>query len=152
MTHVLSRPQSNQGLRALDPDLPFLASEAAIDIEILLSGAKEDLSAIRRLAERLNNSIDSGTEDGRPRSLMDQATLTVLNEAVAEAVRHESLQRVEDLMSEALKIFKLLSDEHLKDNRNALEQARDFCVALSRAAMAYRKSIRDLRPSHPFRR
>jgi hypothetical protein len=152
MLDVQSTPQNSESLRASDPDLPFLASEAAVDIEILLTGGEENLSALRRLTDRLHNSLDFSNEDGTPRSLMDPATLSVLGEAVTETAKNESLRRVEDLISEAVKIFKALSDENLKNNKNELEQARDFCINLSKAAMAYRKSIRDLRPSHPFRR
>jgi hypothetical protein len=152
MLSAVTPPQSNLGLRILDPDLPFLASEAAIDIDNLLSNRSEDLTAIRCLAERLRNSIESSGIGGSPRSLMDPATLTVLGEAVAETVGSESLQKVEDLLGEAAKIANSLSSGNPRENPLELEQARDFCVALSKAAIAYTKSIRDLQPSHPFRR
>lgn len=153
MSSVLEQSSRNKGLRALDPDLPFLASEAAIDIDNLLSNRSEDLTAIRRLAERLNNSIEMGTAGSPPRSLMDPATLTVVGEAVAEALRRESSQKVEDLLREAAKIAMSLSSyDSTKNNKIELELARDFCVALSRAVVAYRRSISDLRPPHPFRR
>ncbi len=152
MSSELVSSQSNQGLRALDPDLPFLASEAAIDIDNLLSNRSKELTAIRRLASRLNNSIKLDTAGGPPRSLMDPAMLTVLGEAMGEALKNQSLQTVEDLLDEATKIAKVLSSEDLSQSPVESKQARDFCVALSRAVMVYHKSIRDLRPSHPFRR
>jgi hypothetical protein len=148
MSYALAAPQSNHALRALDPDLPFLASEAAIDIDNVLSNGPKDSRATRALYDLLKNSIDLGNTDAPPRSLMDPATLTVLGEAVAEA-RRASLQSVEDLLGEAAKIAESLLNEH--PTRPELEQARDFCLALSRAAVAYRKSIRDMRPSHPYR-
>jgi len=153
MSSALVPTQSNQGLCALDPNLPFLASEAAVDIDNLLSDRPpRDLAAMRRLAERLKNSVEKDTADGPLRSLMDPATLTVLGEAMGDAVRSQSLQTVEDLLEEAGKIAVSLSKEDPKENPQELEQARNFCVALSRAVMTYHKSIRDLRPSHPFRR
>jgi len=153
MVSQLEPSQSDQSLRALDPNLPFLASEAAVDIENLLAHRCEDLKAIRTLANRLKNSIEAGTV-GSPhlRSLMDPATLTILNEAVAEVFKSASLQRVEDLLGEAAKMASLLSSADPKNISADLEKARDFCVALSRAAVAYRRSIKDLRPSHPFRK
>lgn len=152
MLSELDPSQNNQRLRALDPDLPLLASEAAIDIENILSNRSQDYTAIRNLANRLRNSISIDTSDNPPHSLMDSATLTVLGQAVAEAMRSGTLQRVDDLLSEAAKIAKSLSSETPIENPDELKQARDFCVALSRAVMAYHKSIRDLHPSHPFRR
>lgn len=71
----------NPRLRALDPDLPFLASEVAIDIDNMLSGTSNDQTAMRLLAEKLSQAI--GPNGGPLRSRMDMATLTVLGEAVS---------------------------------------------------------------------
>lgn len=150
MSTGLEQLQNYPKLRVLDTDLPILASEAAIDIQNILSNESEDLTAIQRLAQRLKNSIEADTTGGSPHSLMDPATLSVLSEAMVQSVEGFASQSVEDLLREAFKIAGELSDT--KSNRPSLEQARDFCVALSRAAMAYHKSIRDLSPSHPFRR
>ncbi len=144
--------QGNKGLRALDPDLPFLASEAAIDIDNLLSNRDKNLTAMRCLAERLKNSIKLDSTDGTSHSLMDLATLTLLGEAMAEAVRNNTFQKIEDLVEEAADVAKLLSSDDPAKDLTELEKARDFCMALARAVMAYRKSIRDMSPSHPFRR
>ncbi len=153
MSSALVPTQSNQGLYALDPNLPFLASEAAVDIDNLISDRPpRDLTAMRRLAERLNNSVVKDSVGGPLRSLMDPVTLTVLGEAMVDTVRSQSLQTIEDLLEEADKIAVTLSKENPKENSQEIKQARDFCVSLSRAVMAYHKSIRDLRPSHPFRR
>ena len=75
------------GLSALDPDLALLASEAAIDIDNMLSKKETDLKqdidleAIHRLAELLSNSIDVNAGADALQSLMDPSTITVLNEA-----------------------------------------------------------------------
>jgi hypothetical protein len=152
MTSTLVPTQRNQGLYALDPNLPFLASEAAVDIDNLLSGRSQDLKAMRSLAERLKNSVQKDNVGGPLHSLMDPATLTVLGEAMVDAMKSQSLQTIEDLLGEADKIAVSLYKEDPKEKPEELIQARDFCVALSRAVMTYHKSIRDLRPSHPFRR
>ncbi|MDP8207973.1 MAG: hypothetical protein P9L92_14995 [Candidatus Electryonea clarkiae] len=144
--------KNNQGLRVLDPDLPFLASEAAIDLDNLLLKKAQDFTAIRRLAKQLANSMELDQTGTQPRSLMDPATLTVLGVAFGDAVRNHSLHTIEDLLGETTKIARLLSDDNLENNPEELEQARDICVALSKSVMAYHKSIRDLHPSHPFRR
>ncbi len=150
MSHVSAPPQNHQRLRVLDSDLPFLASEAAIDIDNLLSDRAKDFTAMRRLAELLNNSLD--IESSAPRSLMDPATLIVVGGAVAEAIATQSLKKIEDLLHGAVKIAKSLSSEDPTASPSELEQARDFCLALARAAVTYRKSINDLRPAHPLRR
>jgi hypothetical protein len=152
MSSALAPSGSNQGIHALDPDLPFLASEVAIDIDNLLSNNTKNLNAIKHLAERLKNSVEIGSNGNRPRSLMDPATLSILGEAVLKTKASTGTPKVEDLLLEANKIAEELFDANPQTDREGLERARNFCVALSMAAANYRKSIRDLRPSHPFRR
>ena len=148
----MAHSNADEGLSALDPDLPFLASEAAVDIDNLLAQRREDFTAIHRLARRLRNSIESGTAGGPPRSLMDPATLTVLGEAISQSGGTSASPRIADLLAHAEYIANALSHESLSLDKKELERVRDFCIALSDAAAAYRKSIHDLRPSHPFRR
>ncbi len=152
MSTELERLQEDPKLRVLDPDLPILASEVAIDIENILSDGPVALTAIHRLAEKLNNSIEAGIAGGAPRSLMDPATLSVLSEAMLQSGGRFASHSVADLLSEAFGIAGELSRDDPGSDRSSLEQARNFCVALSKAAMAYHRSIRDLSPSHPFRR
>jgi hypothetical protein len=141
---------STETLRALDPDLPFLASEAAVDIENLLANNSPSLDAVRKLALRLRSAIEPAHGGIPPRSLMDPATLTVVAEAVAQSAAQPL--SIDGLLAHADKIAASLSQHDLTEVRNELTSARDFCVALSRAAVAYRESIYDLRPSHPYRR
>ncbi|MBM4327003.1 MAG: hypothetical protein FJ118_07550 [Deltaproteobacteria bacterium] len=150
MSQALAREEETQELRVLDADLPFLAVEAAIDIDNLLSNSGKDLKAMRKLADRLTKSVDK--PNGTPRSLMDPATLTVLGEALAQAGTTETLEKVDDLLLRAEKISQVLSSEDPTKNLTELKEARAFCLALSREAAAYRNSLSDLRPSHPFRR
>lgn len=146
----MSSLQSAGVLRALDPDLPFLASEVAVDIENLLANNPTSLDAIHKLAHRLRNAIEPGTAGTPPHSLMDPATLTVVAQAIAQT--EDSLRSVDELLAHAEKIAASLSEPGFGTNRSELANARDFCVALSRAVVTYRELIYDLRPTHPFRR
>jgi len=97
-------------LHVLDPDLALLASEAAIDIDNLLSNRSKDLKAMRDLAGRLKNSVEVSA-GGPPHSLMDPATLTVLGEAVAQAAGMTYAQKIEDLKAI---LFKRVNEESAK--------------------------------------
>jgi len=151
MPTELTMGTTGRELRVLDPDLPFLASEAAVDIDNLIANKSEDLEAIRQLGKRLRNSMDEGTTGAPMRSLMDPATLSVLGEAVAGSERNE-LHKIGDLLLRASRIADVLSLDNPKENIGELVKARDFCIAFSKAALAYRRSIRELSSSHPFRR
>ncbi|MEW6236897.1 MAG: hypothetical protein AB1656_16055 [Candidatus Omnitrophota bacterium] len=153
MTSPITLIPNDQKLSALDHDLPFLASEAAIDIDNLLANRGSDLTAIRLLSERLKNSIKLETHDDAPCSLMDRATLIVLGEAIAKSSKnYKAPLQIPQLLKEADGIANSLSKDNPTENQKELEAARDFCVALSRAAIAFQQSIFDLDiPPHPFR-
>ncbi len=151
MTEAIEAHKGNKSLHAIDPELPLLASEVAIDIENMLSNASIDLTAIRSLADKLNNSFSANVHGDALHSLMDPATLNVLNKAVAEVNSQKTLEKVEELLSEAAKIARVLSSKNPMEDPEGLRQAQQFCVAFSKATMAYHKSIYDLSPSHPYR-
>lgn len=140
-----------KSLQVLDPDLSLLASEAAIDIDNLLSNRSKDFKAMRDLASRLKNSIEI-SEGGPMHSLMDPPTLTVLGEAVAQAAGKPYIEKIEDLLADAFKISDELSSKDPTKDPEALKRARNFCMGLSMAVVAYRKSIRDLRQMRPLRK
>ena len=153
MTSAMAPLNPNSEIRALDPDLPFLASEAAVDLANLISGDSDDMQAIRQLATTLKNSIKKGSSGAPSRSLMDPAALTIVGGAAAEfSSANQSSRKIDDLLTTAIEIAEFLSSENMQQAPDKLKEAMNFCVALSRAAIAYRQSIRDLRPSHPFRR
>lgn len=145
-----AKEATSKVLYVLDPDLPRLAVEAAIDIDNLLSNRSNELGAIRDLAERLNNSIEINATGHH--SLMDPATLSVLGEAVAGTAKTHYVEKIENLLVKAAEIGAELSGEDLAKNPENLKLARDFCESLALAVVAYHKSIRDLRPMHPFKR
>ncbi len=151
---IMPSIQNKQELRILDPDLPILASEAAIDIDNLLANQTESTDAIRKLSAQMKNSIQIDPTSNAPRSLMDPATLSILGRIIAKSSRTpKTSMRIDQLLSEAVGIAELLGQDDLPKDRGELEKARDFCIALSRAAIAYRTSIRDMRiPPHPFRK
>lgn len=153
MTSATAPSSRSIEIRALDPDLPFLASEAAVDLANLRYGESRRMEAIHGLANRLRNSIKKDSSGTLSRSLMDPAALTIVGGAAAESgSRDLSSWKVDDLLARAMGIAEFLTSEKMEEEHDKLEEAMTFCAALSRAAIAYRRSIRDLRPSHPFRR
>src|SRR5437868_4395266 len=69
-------------LRALDPDLPFLATRAAIELDTLLVGQATDLQAVRQLAESVRTLTEFNSESGQRRLEMDPPTVEVFNRAL----------------------------------------------------------------------
>jgi hypothetical protein len=152
MSPKLRLAQPKQELRALDPDLPFLATKAAIHIEKMLANKPANLSARNELADQLAACLTSGLKDSFSRSNMDPGTLTVLGEAVSAAVKNGPMKKIQDFRREAAKIEAALrlSSEPQK-HRGKLEKARVFCLTLAKEALAYSASIHERPASHPFR-
>lgn len=156
MTSAMASSTPSSEIRALDPDLPFLASEAAVDLANLRYGESRRMKAIHCLANRLRNSIKKDSSGTLCLSLMDPAALTIVGGAAAESGSGDpsssSSWKVDDLLAKAMEIAEFLTSDKMEEEHDKLEEAMNFCAALSKAAIAYRRSIRDLRPSHPFRR
>ncbi len=153
MTSTMEQSTNDGNIHALDSDFPFLASEAAVDLANLLYGESQRMEAIQNLAKRLKKSIKKDSSGVPSRSLVDPDALTVLGGAVVESSSAtQSSEKIDDLLARALEIAEFLSSDNMQDSPSKIEEAMNFCAALSRTAIAYRRSIRDLSPSHPFQR
>ncbi len=139
-------------LRISDPDLPSLASEAAVELDNLAMGHRVELEAVKRLGRLLGNSFSSAHQGPGQRGVVDAATLAVVGEAFTRSAAEGPPHTIDVIIARATSIANNMSSESLTKDAHALEWTRAFCVSLSQCAAAYRKSIYDLRPSHPFRR
>ncbi len=129
---------------ALDPELPFLAAEAAADLANLRYHEFQRRKAIHRLAGRLKKSIKEASSGVPARFLADPAMLIILSGAIAESSSTDPpSEKIDDLLAKVLGIAEFLSSENLRDHLAKLEEVMNFCAALSQAAIAYRHSLRD---------
>ncbi len=140
-------------VNVLDPDLPSLASNAAVELDLLINDEPTGLDAVRQLGERLSKALDKPIPDEPARGLqVDTETETVLGQAFLQAANADSATILGELIRRTEEISRQLTSARSETARSALELPRAFCLALSKSAAAYRQSIFDLRPSHPFRR
>lgn len=141
-----TRPHTGSALRALDPDLPMLASQAAIELDNIRLGIPDETSAADRLSGLLENSMETGPNAAERRARIDSITVTLIERALNDSYQTEP-KTLDELLEKACEIA---SD--LKSPQNTgIEQVRAFCVALSRCASYYQSTNR-VRASHPFRR
>ncbi|MEK7162869.1 MAG: hypothetical protein AAB696_01110 [Patescibacteria group bacterium] len=126
----------------LDADTALIASGASIDIDNILSHKSEDLTAMRRLAELLKNSV----KIGQSRRRIDPIIINIFHETMKNTMENSKpLTTVTELVSEVRKIAKILSYKNPLNNPAKLRQAGDFCVALSNAVIGYRREMYNLR-------
>jgi hypothetical protein len=147
---------SSEGAMAvnvLDPELSFLASEAAVELDSVINKQPSGLESVRELAQRIQLSIDKTSATNSARNLLtDTATLTVIGQAFDLADSKKPLKDVNDLTARFGEIADQLSNTTADCPAEKLDTARAFCLALSKSVAAYRKSVYDLRQPHPFRR
>jgi hypothetical protein len=123
-------------LSALDPGLPLLASEAAIELDDLLLGKAVDLRATRCLALRLETSTEKIGESSDRKSLMDPTTVSVFTSAMrASGLR--SVHTLTELASEAWQISEKLKSTETDQNKEQLKRLRAFCIELARKTVAH---------------
>lgn len=139
-------------LRTSDPGLPFLASEAALELDRLLAGCTTGLGAVHQIAERLQNAAGHRCSKSAADWQMDSATLSVLHEIFRRTTSGMAIRTADELMIAIGSVARDLLGSDPDADRERLEWARAFCVNLARSASAYRRSIDDLRPTHPSRR
>jgi hypothetical protein len=140
-------------VNVLDPDLPSLASNAAVELDLLINDEPTGLDAVRQLGERLSRALDKPAPDEPARGLhVDTETETVLGQAFLMAANADSAKVLGELTHRTEEIARQLTSAKSETARKALELPRAFCLALSQSAAAYRQSIFDVRPGHPFRR
>jgi len=137
---------------ALDPELPSLASDAAVELDLLLNGERPDLQAVRQLAQRLQQSLDKPAPDQPARGLqLDTETQTILGQAFTQTGADPATV-LNDLLRRTEEVAQQLSSAEAGTDRTDLELQCAFCLALSQAAAAYRQSIFDMKPPHPHRK
>ncbi|HVC95156.1 MAG TPA: hypothetical protein VND64_15775 [Pirellulales bacterium] len=140
-------------INALDFDSSSLASNAAVELDLLINGEPTDLKAVRQLAERLGQSLDKPTPDQSARGLhVDTETGMVLAQAFTRAGGADPATSLGELFRRTEQIAEQLSSTKAATKRESLESSRAFCLALSQSTAAYRQLIFDVRPPHPYRR
>lgn len=140
MSSVLENTTNpQQMLRALDPNLPFLASEAAIELDNLLLAQTGSLDNVKLLAERLKNTSEKVDGDTTRRALMDLPTVEVIS-AVFMSQGHQ-VKTLNELVQEAWSISGNLERSGAEQDRALIAKTRDFCVALSKCASSYYETV-----------
>lgn len=127
-------------LDARDPNLAFLASKAAIELDRLRQGRPKGFAAVGELAQRLRNSTTGVAADSEPTALWNPTTISLIHSAIrAEGSRKVS--SLSDLVREALDVAdQLESARNERSDISTIERLRSFCIGLANSAIALDRS------------
>ena len=135
--------RAERRFRSLDSDLPFLASQAAIELDNLLLGKNVDLKAVKRLAQQLEDSTAQGVGTENRISLMDPATVSVFSNAISTSGMQE-VKTLGELAGKAWQIARELQGSQEDSEKQRLQQLGTFCTHLARSAIAHERALYDL--------
>lgn len=142
---------SSATLRLYDPDLPMLAAQAAIELDSLRRGKPIGLTTVSEIENRLRNSLEGSSESGK-RAVLDSSTFAIVGQALDTTEWSGRLKTTEQLINGTGEIADAMHELNENTEAEQVERIRNFCVALSKYAAAYRQSLHDLEPVHSFRR
>lgn len=135
-----------------DQELPMLASDAAVEIDLLMNGEPVEPEAVRLLARKLGAILTSDGVEPPVHSLQtDTALQNVLGLAFANTGDNPNTI-LENLMGRTSEMVRKLSEACGQGSQGSLEWVRAFCLALSQSAASHQQMLSDLQPMHPDRR
>lgn len=140
MSCMSEKPCANERLSVSGPDLSFLASQAAIELDNHLLGKNVEFKAVNQLASQLECSTEKigGTETRKP--LMDTTTVVVFSNAIAA-----SGMPAKSLAELAQKAWEIASKLRESDpGRSDIKRMRAFCNHLARSVLAHEQSLYDM--------
>ncbi|MBI2425779.1 MAG: hypothetical protein HYV27_23340 [Candidatus Hydrogenedentes bacterium] len=126
---VLGNPKSIP-----NPDIAYIASRAAFELEKARLNVKLDFQYVHLLAKLFDDAFKYGraNPEGETEvsySLFDPISMPLLSEAIGQTYSTQPTS-IRDLATEALRIAQNLEENPLTDT----ERLRDFCLALSSVA------------------
>lgn len=128
------------------PDLPSVATMAAVEVDNLIAERETTLSHLEELSSILIESFGSfsGEEGIQQRLMLDPVSTSVISKAFIHS--GAELQTYSDLFEATKVLYKQLESIESGGDRKqeALERLKEFCLALARYALASSESIDDI--------
>lgn len=148
MTPTITNGKGNithsESLSALSPELPLLATRAAIELDNILLQKDSSLENVRLLAEQLNGSTQGqGTVC---QFTADLPTVDVISRALIA-----SDCKVKTIADAAMEAWRMASELNAvgegEEEAARLKRLRTFCVELARSASIFRSMFEEAQPS-----
>jgi len=139
-----------KSFRATDPDFAFIAANAAAEVDNLIHGREAMLENVSMLSKIIGGSIAyEGAQGKTIKNLMDPVTTDVFSRSFTASYK-DSVNSLDDL---AIKVERLSKElQSVDDKKEKLEVLRDFCVALSKNALATRRTLHESRMRNPYKK
>jgi hypothetical protein len=121
-------------------NIPRLAVDAAHEIDQMMAGRLKESVSAKKLANILVNSFSNGKK--ATQMTVKSGTVAVFCNAL-ENLRGPGSKTDDfrEVISAALEYAKQLDVKQASDDKRKLEETKNFCIALARAAAGFRESV-----------
>jgi len=152
MSVPASSSTETRTLRTSDPGLPLIAAQAAIEFDKAAQGIEVDFRSAKRLSLFITTSLERPEGAQVEVKNFDISTVGIVGRALDESAWGPNTT-VTDVVNRAWKIASSIdgnASSKEKSPYSELTRLRDFCVALGNSLIAYRESLREMRPGSHF--
>jgi len=144
---------------ALEPRLPDITIQAAVEFDWLIQGkrghpiANASRESINKLLWLLSESIGKTKLEANSKAFVDSGGLNLFTKAYNESHKAHPVKTRKELRLAVKQLISSLGKAQEGElEEDVLVRMRDFCVALSEYAAAYRQMIYGNRQEHPYRK
>lgn len=156
MTTTIMSGIDQRKLRASDPRLPLVASQAAIEFDNAIQGKVVEFKSAKRLAKFLEDSFEQPVGYSVKRLSLDTSTAGIIGHALNNSSCGVNIRTIEEVVEKAYELVESIKKIPTSDDQNfdqlRLKELRAFCVAFGNTLVAYRNSLQDFRPFSTYRR
>ena len=143
----------NPRLRSADPELPTIATRAAVELDYLRRGKDSEFHSVIRLGQLLRNTLEKpeGSALGHVSCLMDPSTIVLVARALYQAGENPG-PTTREVCELTESIANKLEQAAAKGDRSSAKELQHFCVELARGVASRKQIYRSDPSSQPFRR
>ena len=131
--------------RATDREIPFLAAQAALELDLLAKKKERSLKHVQKLADLF------AREDKPVAEFYDPVTSGVVSRALCTYFEPQ-VDSLTDFATRNREIGEILHKAARGDAEPPIDRLRDFCLAISRFSSASQSDVHGNRERHPFRK
>jgi hypothetical protein len=137
--------------QSLDPDLPSIAALAAAEIDALIRRQQTSIENVGRLAVVLSQWFGQSGKPMEARRLLDPVSTTMFAKTIMDSHK-TSFQSYNDLADITSNLAQQMNHIAEVESDSLLSTMKDFCLALSRYALASKGRIDNITPNPTFQR
>lgn len=136
-----------------DQRLSLITNRAALEFDSASRGEPIGFESSKRLFEFIRSRIGSTESASEDFSPTDMLTFGLIGESIRDIPKNSQKTTIADIISEIHRLAGFLASlDKQNDKKAALEELRNFCVALNKRIIAERKAIVSRLPSNPYKR